>query len=62
MERISNGVLHILANQLLVTGHYEDDGGTEKLEAFVRSIHGDIEIIVFHDNQEGIFWTEKERR
>lgn len=49
------GVSHILANQWLITGHYEEDDGPEKLEACVRSIHGGIEGIAFHDNLKGVY-------
>jgi len=49
------GVSHILANQWLITGHYEDEDGPEKLEACVGSIHGGIEGIAFHDNLKGVY-------
>ncbi len=49
------GVSHILANQWLITGHYDDEGGPEKLEACVASIHGGIEAITFHDNLKGVY-------
>jgi len=49
------GVSHILANQWLITGRYDDEGGPEKLEACVTSIHGGIEAITFHDNLKGVY-------
>ena len=49
------GVSHILANQWIITGHYDDEDGLEKLETCVASIHGDIEAIAFHDNLKGVY-------
>ena len=48
-------VSHILANQWLVTGRYENDDGPERLEACVRSIAGGIDGIAFHDNLKGVY-------
>jgi len=47
------GISHILANQWLISGQYEGDEGQVKLEACVKSIHGGIMGIVFHDNLKG---------
>ena len=49
------GVSHILANQRLVTGRYEEEDGQAKIEACINSIRGGIEGIVFHDNLKGIY-------
>ena len=49
------GVSHILANQWLVSGGYEDASGEERLEQCVQSIAGGIEGIVFHDNLKGVY-------
>lgn len=49
------GVSHILANQWLITGHYDNEDGLEKLETCVASIHGGIEAIAFHDNLKGVY-------
>lgn len=49
------GVSHILANQWLITGEYEGEGGPEKLEACLASIQGGIEGIVFHDKLKGAY-------
>ncbi len=49
------GVSHILANQWLVSGRYEEPSGEERLENCVRSIAGGIEGIVFHDNLKGVY-------
>ena len=44
---------HILANQWLVAGRYEDETGPERLERCVASIRGGIHCIAFHDNLKG---------
>ena len=49
------GISHIIPNQGLVTGHYEDDGGVDKLEACIQSIQGGIAGIAFHDNLKGVY-------
>jgi len=49
------GVSHILANQWLVSGGYEDESGSARLEECVRSIRGGIDAIAFHDNLKGAF-------
>lgn len=46
-------VSHILANQWLVAGRYEDETGPERLERCVASIRGGIHCIAFHDNLKG---------
>jgi len=48
-------VSHILPNQWLVSGEYENPSGTKKLEACVSSITGGISGIVFHDGLKGIY-------
>jgi len=49
------GISHILANQWLITGQYEDEDGQAKLEACVQSIRGGIAGIVIHDNLKGVY-------
>jgi D-tyrosyl-tRNA(Tyr) deacylase len=49
------GVSHILANQWLVTGKYEEPDGPARLEACVATIRGGIEGIAFHDNLKGVY-------
>lgn len=49
------GISHILANQWLITGQYENEEGQAKLEACVKSIRGGIAGIVIHDNLKGIY-------
>lgn len=49
------GISHIIPNQWLVTGHYEDDMGLDKLEACIQSIQGGIAGIAFHDNLKGVY-------
>jgi len=49
---------HILPNQWLVSGNYEDEEdstGLEKLERSIFSIKGGIHAIVFHDNLKSIY-------
>lgn len=47
------GVSHILANQWLVGGRYEEETGADKLDRCVASIRGGISAIAFHDNLKG---------
>jgi len=54
-EDCAFGVSHILANQWLVSGGYEDVSGEERLERCVQSIAGGIEGIAFHDNLKGVY-------
>jgi len=49
------GISHILANQWLVTGNYDQEDGYTKLKACVNSISGGIEGITFHDNLKGVY-------
>lgn len=49
------GVSHILANQWLVAGRYDDAEGAEKLERCVASIKGGIDAIAFHDKLKGAY-------
>ena len=49
------GVTHILANQWLVTGHYETDEGFEKAVNCVEKIDGGIEAVVMHDKAKGCY-------
>lgn len=49
------GISHILANQWLVAGAYEEDSGMQRLERCIESIEGGVEGIVFHDNLKGAF-------
>ena len=49
------GISHIIANQWLITGRYEEEGGQAKLEACVHSIRGGIAGIAIHDNLKGIY-------
>lgn len=46
-------VTHILANQWIVSGHYEDDAGLDRLAAAADSIRGGVHAIAFHDNLKG---------
>ncbi len=49
------GISHIVANQWLVTGQYEGEGGQAKLEGCIQSIQGGIFGIVFHDKLKGVY-------
>lgn len=49
------GVSHILANQWLVAGAYEDEHGLTYASAAVAAIAGGIEAIVFHDKMKGCY-------
>ncbi|KAF5039889.1 D-aminoacyl-tRNA deacylase [anaerobic digester metagenome] len=49
------GISHIVANQWLVSGEYENEQGEEKLSACIESIIGGIDGIVFHDKLKGCY-------
>lgn len=49
------GITHIMANQWLVSGAYEDETGLERACACVDSIEGGIDAIVFHDKLKGCY-------
>lgn len=51
-------VTHVLANQWVVGGKYEDETGLDRLAAAAASIQGGVHAIVFHDNLKG---AHKER-
>lgn len=54
-ENSAFGISHILANQWLVTGKYEEPDCPARLEACVGTIRGGIEGIAFHDNLKGVY-------
>lgn len=49
------GVTHILANQWLVSGEYENEEGFEKACRAVEAIEGGIEAVVMHDKAKGCY-------
>lgn len=49
------GVSHIIANQWLVAGAYENETGIDRASHCVDSIEGGIEAIVFHDKMKGCY-------
>lgn len=49
------GVTHILANQWLVSGAYENEDGFARACACVDAIDGGIEAIAFHDKLKGCY-------
>ena len=49
------GVSHIIANQWLVSGDYQEDSGFERACKCVDSIDGGIEAIFFHDKLNGCY-------
>ena len=54
-ENEAFGVTHIIANQWLVTGEYENETGVERASACIDAIEGGIEAIVFHDKMKGCY-------
>lgn len=46
-------VTHVLANQWVVSGRYEDETGLDRLAAAAKSIRGGVHAIAFHDNLKG---------
>lgn len=49
------GVSHIIANQWLVSGKYDEPHGLEFMERAVSAIDGGIEAIAFHDKLKGTY-------
>lgn len=49
------GVSHILANQWLVSGEYENETGFERAKNAVLSIRGGVDAIAFHDKMKGCY-------
>lgn len=49
------GITHILANQWLVSGAYEEDLGFERACACIDAIEGGIEAIIYHDKLKGCY-------
>jgi D-tyrosyl-tRNA(Tyr) deacylase len=49
------GISHIIANQWLVSGKYDEEHGLEYMERAVAAIDGDIEAIAFHDKLKGTY-------
>ena len=49
------GVSHIIANQWLVSGEYENENGIEKASKCIDAIIGGIDGIVFHDKLKGCY-------
>lgn len=49
------GISHIIPNQWLVTGEYENESGQEKLEFCINSIVGGISAIAMHDGLKGVY-------
>ena len=49
------GVTHILANQWLVSGNYQDESGVERACKCIDAIEGGVEAIFFHDKLKGCY-------
>ena len=49
------GITHILANQWLISGHYEDETGFKRACDCINAIEGGVEAIVFHDKLKGCY-------
>lgn len=46
-------VTHVLANQWIVGGRYEDETGLERMAEAARTIAGGVHAVAFHDNLKG---------
>jgi len=49
------GITHIIANQWLVAGEYENEDGVARTSAAVDAIKGGIEGVAFHDKMKGCY-------
>jgi len=49
------GVSHIIANQWLVAGEYENEHGLAFTSAAIDKIAGSVEAVVFHDKMKGCY-------
>lgn len=49
------GISHIIANQWLVAGEYEQQYGIEFAQKAIGAIEGGIEAIAFHDKMKGCY-------
>ena len=49
------GISHIIPNQWMVSGEYENESGLEKLRACVSSIEGGVQGIAMHDGLKGAY-------
>ncbi len=49
------GVTHIMANQWLVAGEYENESGVERASHCVDAIEGGIDAIFFHDKMKACY-------
>lgn len=49
------GVTHIMANQWLVSGEYENETGVERASRCIDAIEGGIEAIFFHDKMKACY-------
>ncbi|MCI2061177.1 MAG: D-aminoacyl-tRNA deacylase [Eubacteriaceae bacterium] len=49
------GITHIIANQWLVDGEYENEKGIARTEACISAIAGGVEAIVFHDKMKACY-------
>jgi hypothetical protein len=49
------GISHIIPNQWLVSGEYENESGLEKLRTCVGSIEGGVQGIAMHDGLKGAY-------
>ncbi len=49
------GVPHIVANQRLVTGKYEEEDGFRRMCDCIHAIDGGVEAIFFHDKLKGCY-------
>lgn len=54
-ENQAFGVSHIMANQWLVSGQYENETGVERASHCIDAIEGGIEAIFFHDKMKACY-------
>lgn len=54
-EKEAFGVTHIIANQWLVAGEYENETGVKRASDCIEAIEGGVEAIVFHDKMKGCY-------
>ena len=49
------GLGHVLPNQWIVSGRYEDLEGPDKLDAAVASVRGGVDAVVYHEGLKGCY-------
>ncbi len=49
------GLGHVLPNQWIVSGRYEDEDGPAKLDAAAASVQGGVDAVVYHEGLKGCY-------